>query len=283
MEKERFAGQQGYQEKAAAAKGMSEEQGLDFELEPREFGSDFPVVRRSITTVKKLSEVVSQVFKGIFNDYTGCNIEINKATKLPYLVIYFKEQLIPSNSGKINAIKRCAGVTANNDPRRIGKRFLDVSDVKRYNARFNKQQFELTDEGKEILGKYFLKEFYNSNVSLMHMNSKTVTPKWGKVVTEVTENNVIQQNPFMNPAANIILIKVAYVDIEKLLEKIYGHKDKEGEVCMYRVLPTIIPPTPYVNNDNIVIVMEQMKQCDAKEILGINGNNDNLGGIPRYY
>ena len=255
--------------------------GLKVNAGQRNFEEDFPVMKTSITTTEKFGKLVSGVFKGLFNDYSGCF-------------------LAPSHGGVAFSIYFVKQPNAVEDPKKItALRFLaepshSRSILEAYTARFSRSQFEILPDCRQAIlpflenrltirtiekddeGKVVMKK--DGTPSILYSIDPNV---WSKLVTEISDNNRFR-SPNIYGDSSITNVKVSGLDIYNFLKIIYGEKDG-GTDIEYRVRFEA-PLSPTVNGSpNRIMVIDRIKKSDIAKILDYNGRTiRTAGGINKY-
>lgn len=255
---------------------INEESKLDFDIDTRSFGEDFPVVFRSVTTTKDICGLIGQIISAVFKDYDGCFIEVEPVNGIPtpMLSVYFKTNFM-GGDGIMNAIEDI------DQKRRDGSKYQSGYDsISAYNAQFNRRRYQLTKNAELIFQNYI----HDSRIKYQRNRDGSLKKKsinWNQATVETNENNRIQNNPYFPAAANNILFKVRYLDLVKFMKKIYGSVTVDGDKCVYKI--TIGGQLPAVNGSpNNIIVIEQVKVSDMKEIIDYAGRPMYTNTIPRY-
>lgn len=255
--------------------------GLKVNAGKRNFEKDFPVMKTSITTTEKFGKLVSGVFKGMFNDYSGCFIA-------------------PSHGGVAFSIYFVKSVNTTEDPEKItALRFLAEpsryrSLLETYTARFSRKQYEILPDCRQAIlpfledrltiktvekdkdGKVVFKE--DGTPSILYSIDPNV---WSKLVTEISDNNRFRNSTIYGDS-DITNVKVSGLDIYNFLKIIYGKKD-DGIDIEYRVRFEA-PLSPTVNGSpNRIMVIDRIKKSDIAKILDYNGRTiRTAGGINKY-
>lgn len=243
---------------------------LNLKIAGRDFSTDFPVMKTSITTTEKFGKLVSNVFRGIFNDYSGCFLTPGRGGEVVFNVYFVKGERDSRDPSKYDGIRFV------NDPNQHRNIF------EAYASKFSKHMYEITEDCKKVL-EPLIEDRYKVRVTRKE-NGKVIdeyVPDWNKLTSEVSDNNRFRNEVIYGPT-DITNLKVAGLDIYKFLKRIYGEKDGEDTI-EYRVRFEA-PLSPTANGSpNRIFVIDRIKKSDIGKILNYNGRPmRTVGGINKY-
>lgn len=250
---------------------------LKFSVQRREFGSDYPLIRRVVTTKNKFAKMIATLFSSSIKDFDGCVVE--PCTELGnqlMLTIYLRPGADSGISGTINGTQMIGGFK--NTARTSGGN-MGLSGIEAYNMRFKKNRYTLTDEVKELLNPYMMDIKRKQKPSLlgyqMPKDIKKLQVDWDKVAVEMVDSQpqyfggpYMMNNPY-------ILVKVPYIDLYGLLKLIYGKEDVDGDPVFYRT------SLGGVMGQDQILIIEQMKLSDSNRIIDYAGRPVMPGSIYR--
>lgn len=163
-------------------------------------------------------ESVSKLFSGIFKDFSGCMIKPYPQGPGFNVELYFSMPVDAAilNSGLPSAFEPITlnPQTKNNSP--------ILTAYENMNIRANKKIYNITDDGRDLLS-----EFFPNNLRKRQQDGFG-EPDWNKWTAEVPADNSFN--------ASIYAI-VRGLDLHRILSKIYGEKDENGQYYQYQVLP----------------------------------------------
>lgn len=205
-----------------------QEEPLRLEVTPIKFDG---LIKSKLITTIGLGKLIWNLFKPVFPEYEGCVILPDQTGQLQ-LTLYFKDK------GKLadqNLIKAVAPVGMNQPSSSAFERIASI------NQRLSSKKFELTKDAKEILS-----EFY-----WVRNNSKV---NWNNFVTEVTSQDY---NGYS------VHLKVAGLDINRVLRKIYGTK-VDGSRVDYAI--SIVKPIGADASGLLQNYLIAIQQLDTREV-----------------
>lgn len=248
-----------------------------FEFNQRDFDADFPIIERIVTTTNSLCKLIGNHFKAVLNNYDGCfldNVKIN-GTNMTVLSVFFREEAY-TNPDKVDVISRLVQPITGSRRGRVG-----IDAIDRYNARYNKRQYELTEIAKEMFSEIIIPQKRKLKNGGLGVDPRTAEYSilWDQVVTELQDATMA--NPYAFNAGVGVLVKISFIDINKVLGKIYG-TEKDGEKLIYR----LTFGSPVMMKDgaaNNIAIVERMKRKDSEEIVDYSGRPMFQNSIPRIH
>lgn len=245
-----------------------------FEFEQRDFDVDFPIIERIVTTTNSLCKLIGSHFKSVLNNYDGCffnTVKINNVNMI-VLSIFFKEEAY-HDVDKVDVIRRLV------QPINNGRIQVGIDAINRYNARYNKRQYELTETAKEMFSEIIIKQKRKFKNGGLGVDPRTAEYSilWDQVVTEVQDGALA--NPYAFNAGSGVLVKINFIDVNEVLGKIYG-TEKDGDKLIYRLSFS----SPLMMKDgvaNSIAIIERMKRKDSEEIVDYSGRPMFQNSVPR--
>lgn len=259
-----------------------EDDHLDFDLDPRSFSDDFPLVLRCVTTTKTLCGIIGQIIGSVFNDYDGCYIyPLNTGNgHVPALAVYFNINKM-GGDGLYRAIEPItAGEDRNGNNRYRDRGRFGTESIIRYNSRFTTRHHKLTKQAQKIFKNYI----HDSRIKFVRNFDGSLKSKdidWNKVTAEVCDSNNVADNMRFIQQANNTLFMVNSIDLVKLMGKIYGSITEDGNRCLYKVVMGA-SLTPINGAENNIVIIEQVKASDAQKVMDYSGKPMFNRTVPRY-
>lgn len=189
----------------------------------------------TIETTQRLAKRINKLFSSAFVDYHGSVVYCtagngNVAPNQQFMVeLHFKPLAAGSvrpDEDRVRAFKPVNETTANTTDILAGLKNI-------YGNMRSSSKFELTEEGAQILSEFMLPGVDNG---------KNVDPwkpsTFASVKAEYMDNPQFGQSP--------IMVKIAALDLIRLIAKIYGRKNEAGKRVEYGVIP-YGPVTPMNN------------------------------------
>lgn len=212
----------------------------------------FPgTMKTALTTTNALVKAIYAMFQGVNNDFEGCTLEPNRANGQLELTLYFTDK--PMVGG--NKIKNVTNVV-NNDPTAS-----PMERIRAVNVRNSNRLFDLTDDTKDILEDFI---FGPRNQKI----------NWKQHLIEKTDRGQVGYR---------VYVAVVGIDISKVLKKLYGAVNEEGERVDYQL--NIITP---INSNfaqsvqNYLISIIQLNNKSVEKLCSEIGVNANTGSIPMF-
>ena len=224
------------------------------EVEPGEFGG---TMKTELTTTNNLTKVIYDLFSGVNNDFEGCALDVNPMNNQLQLTLYFKEK--PVNPNKLKNLVNIANNVA-------GRNAKPMDRITSMNIRQQNRVYELSEETKEML-----EEFIDAPVQ--KDGSRKIN--WRQVAFEKTERNQY--------AGNSIYVAVTGLNLNRVLKKMYGGKNEDGDRVDYNT--TII--APITNNfssqtQNFLISIIQLNDKAVQNLCKEIGFATNQSSIPMF-
>lgn len=215
--------------------------------EPEEFDG---LIKSKIITSIELAKKINSLFRPTFSDFEGCTLMPDQSGMFQ-VSLYFKDK---GNPGPAQ-IKNISSIMVNTN----GKSdvMARITNMNRINS---SKKYDLTEQTKQALTEFMFNGVINYNKNSVN---------WGQCVTEASEN---AYNGYS------IFVRVANLDIMKIIKKIYGNKIN-GSNVEYQM--SIIRPTNgQINtpNANFLINISQLntkqveKLCYEIGMVPVQGN-----------
>lgn len=163
-----------------------------------------PITQGSaLITSKELAKHINGTFKGIFEDFCGCNLTQSQFTGELELTLFFNESA--NNTGALTkgierAIKPSGSIAQN---------------LQMITANNRSRMYQLSNEGKDVL-ELLISNTYKNNKGKVN---------WGQLVNEQLDSGSRYQ-----------YLVVQGLDLNKVLKFICGNKNDKGHKLEYKVL-----------------------------------------------
>ena len=229
-------------------------------VQPQEIGSAYKV---KLMTQSEFEDDVHAIFAKIMPQYCGCTLTLEPNNQMK-LVIYFEDRpdlVWPDNNSVIKAIRSIHEKDGN------AKSSMDLIERTNFLQRNKQKVWELTQEGKDALA-----PFINQSPQFRKGDPKDRNYNWDNpnLSYNITERN------YINGGFNeIVTYKLAVVlDINRLLTKMYGAKDDEGNRFFYAMYP-LRPLSAYTYTDRnghqiVSKYLIEIMQVNEQEVKDIN-------------
>lgn len=182
-----------------------EEEEFELCIEQQEFDG---LLKSKLTTTTDLSKMVNKIFKPVFEDFEGSIVLPNNVGGFD-TVIYFRDPGMSRHNGQSDKVKALQYlVQQNNGNLSMSQRLQNL------NTLYKNKTYTITKECKDIF-----KEF-------MITNGKNKSVNWNRHVVEKTEPNY---NGYS------IYVLLTGIDIIKVIRKVYGATNKEGNRIDYKL------------------------------------------------
>lgn len=207
----------------------------------------------------KFEEDVNSIFALPFPQYCGCTLVTTPDRKMT-LTIYFEDR--NDLVWKESTIKAIKSIYDKDAPINSG---LDLIERTNHIYKNRQRVWELTQEGKDALAPFISREFIKGDPADNNFNWDN-----GRLAYEVTETN------FINGGFNRITTRKLAInlDINLVLAKMYGNRNKEGHKYHYMMIPlSPMPAHTYMDANGHQIVQKyliQILQADEENIKAIN-------------
>lgn len=219
---------------------------------------DFPATNQSaIMTSSDLARCTNTLFKNVFDDYSGCKVYIDQfmnpnaeqsqmTQNNPVQVeLYFALGSSNSDNKKIQAFRP---ITESIKDHHIGGKMNYIERTMGHNIAITQNKSsEITQEGIDIIGSmlcYDIAIRTSMNPSAKEFNNLGI----------VVEGSTTQgQTPYMTPATKKIVYNIVkFVDINSILNMLFGGTDEDGNPVIYQTTP-IKPIIPIQNNTGFMM------------------------------
>lgn len=198
-------------------------------VEPEKFDS---LARTTFETTQRLAKRINKLFSTAFVDYHGSIVynvagNGNVAAYQQFMVeLHFKPLTAGSvnpNDQRVRAFKPIDEATADKSNVLAGVKSI-------YNNFRSTAKFQLTEEAAEILSEFMLP---GVNVDPFKPSS------YDALKAEYVDNPQFGQAP--------VMVKIVQLDLTKLIKKIYGNRNEDGNKVDYGIIP-YGPVAPNMNN-----------------------------------
>lgn len=187
-------------------KAVEEEKETCLQIEPEEFK---PTTEGVLLPISKLAKKCNAIFKPIIPDYKGCVLNVDEFGALR-CVLYFQDSNQPVEEGQIKALESMNPQIGGRNGMNQAQFISNHSQLSRKN-----KYYKLTDECRAIL-KPFLGIPRNQD------------PQWDKREVEQTRN-------VYNAWGSYSVLLAVEISLQKLVEAIWGRKDKNNTKIDYQV------------------------------------------------
>lgn len=177
--------------------------------------AEFPSTSKTaIMSTNQLSKMVNSLFVSLMPEYEGSRIYLNGFEITTELFFTLRPKDTDFSNGMIKVLQLRADKVRKND---------STSVIRAYNDR-NKiaQAYDMTPEGKDALSE-FVPIVYRLG------SEKDCNYNWNKCATEISESNRFN-------GVSQVYLKVK-VDINRVLNKLFGRRTKDGESFSYQLSP----------------------------------------------
>lgn len=228
-------GRENFKNNQQAPQNNNKREPLKLELEETlEFDG---VLKSKISTTLDLCTTINELFKPIFVDYEGCVILPDSVGNLG-LFLYFKDINRYPAEGQYKALQL------------LGQKKCNTTAMQRinnFNTRTRSKTYELTDDCKDLLS-----EFMPNNKGKIN---------WNSFVVEQTQNEGSMYS---------IYVRVAGLDLNKIIGKLYGRKNKAGNPVEYCI--QLKNPVGYAGmmnpqlQNNYMVIIQQLDTNEVREL-----------------
>lgn len=242
-------------------------------VEPQEITSVYKVKLMSQT---EFEDDVHAIFSRVMPQYCGCTLSMEPNNQMK-LVIYFEDRpdlVWPENASTIRAIKSIHEKTNT-------KSSMDLIERTNFLQRNKQKVWELTQEGKDALA-----PFINQGPQFRKGDPKDRNYNWDNPNLCYNE---VERNYVNGAFQEVYTYKLAVVlDINRVLSKMYGSKDEEGNRYFYALFPIRpLPAYTYVDAKGHQIVSkyliqimqineQNVKEANSEVYMGLTNNSGSL-------
>lgn len=207
----------------------------------------------------ELCELISGMFKAIYADFEGCNMDFVPGTNQPSITLYFNHKIedsaLPFATTKEDTEAKAANST--------------LRSTRSYNSRLiNGDRYYLTEEGQA------LEEFLFDNQQFYFTKDGKRTANWTKLVSEVADGN------FQYQGVSQQFTQVKCLDPAKIVEAIFGRFDENSEwvygVRVLRSIPAFTMVTG-MTTAGYVVAIERVSKSEVDNLAKKFGLNTNTG------
>jgi len=187
----------------------------------------------SFVTSSELCGLISDFFRGAYADFEGSSFEMIPGTNLFQVCLFFNHKNVDGMGLPAACTKEVEDETVKNSTLR---------SIRRYDNRCkNGDKFYLTEKGKSGIT-----DFLQEHDAVWKKKDGNMKPNWGRIVQEVANGNGFMYGTQQQ------YTKVSYIDVNKVLERIYGATDEDGNTICYNVKVVGSVPTymPNMNSTN---------------------------------
>lgn len=219
---------------------------------------DFPATNQSaLMTSSDLARYTNTLFKSVFDDYSGCKVYIDQfmnsnsdqsqmtASHPVQVELYFALGSSNSDNKKIQAFRP---ITDTIREQHIGGKMNYIERTMGHNIAITQNKSsEITQEGIDIIGSMLWFE-------VASRTSMNPTAKEFNNLGIVVEGSTTQgQTPYMTPSTQKIIYNIVkFVDINSILNMLFGATDEDGNPVIYQTAP-IKPIIPMQNNTGFIM------------------------------
>lgn len=225
-------------------KKKEETKSVTIDIEPIKFD---PNIESCFMNTVEISELIDEVFSGIFKDYAGCKILLNDGkdpvvfNDIPYGALYVSIYFKPNaGNGQVVAIKS----------RSIGRGNSRYESLMRMSGNSSGRMYEVEPETYEVLEEFRFRTGRKTNWNML--TSETLT-------TFGYSMNYNQE----------VVVRVAGLSLEQILNRIYG-TEENGKKFQYQAVPVQFVAN-YTNSEYLV-------QITKLDIHKLNDLRRSIGG-----
>jgi hypothetical protein len=236
-----------------------------FTIELTEHESYDAIAQSMYLTSTELCHYTSDLFRSVFADFEGCVFEtINQGKGMPVMPtisLFFNHK--PAVAGEVRA---CELPGANS----TGSTVIDAMHQRDRRLTIG-DRYHITQDGKDVFETLLFPYLYN--------NGKI---NWGQIVSECTENatqsSMFAYGGYHQPQYT----KISGIDPNRLVDLIFGNKDKDGNKVEYNVsILTVLNPAQYANigstNMNYLLNISRVSEKELDELCNKMGLGNMFG------
>lgn len=177
----------------------------------------FPnMMESALLTLNEVSEKISELLTPVYKDFIGCQI-----VPVPQGFGYDCRLYFQTPSADNESIAYAFTNYSANSNGTTSSGSAIMQQIKSIESRATQKIYQLTDEGKKGLSKFFLKNF-RKNLGA----GKYGEANWNNVFFE-------QAGPYNNGVYAVLV----GLDVDTFIKEIYGTKDKSGHTYQYMMTP----------------------------------------------
>lgn len=222
--------------------------------QPIEFEPELTI--KTFKSQQLADKIVNPIFKATFKDYKGCIFNVEQNGKVTVDLFFVKNT---TSNAPFSALEEIGAKSTGSDT---------LSRIQRVNQMSSRNRvYQLTTEAQEMLSEISAVKDRNGKVN------------WKQMYVEIegtTELGIRQATG-----------KVLKLDLNLILRKGFGYRDKEGSKTFYNVTPLrklvspyMIPGAPATND--YIFRVECLNENATEDTLRMLGNGAVSNGIPMY-
>ena len=232
-------------------------------VHPQQISSVYKVKLMSQT---EFEDDIHAIFAKVMPQYCGCTLTMEPNSQMK-LVIYFEDRpdlIWPDNGSTIRAIKSIHEKDGN------AKTSMDLIERTNFLQKNKQKVWELTQEGKDALA-----PFINQSPQFKKGDPKDRNYNWDNPNLSY---NITERNYINGAFQEVVTYKLAVVlDINRVLGKMYGAKDEEGNRYFYTLQPIRpLPAYTYVDSKGHQIISKYLLQIMQVNEQNVKDANDDV-------